>query len=399
MELNSKKLANLKNELGTIEANLQKYQKVFMEDGVLTAEENDLLNKMFLTVEDSRKFILKFEENNKSKLLDISNQALNNLESIENATSQIQEIIPEFLPVLKEIIDGCTLTITNYGYISIEKTSILSGGIQFFSLNNNPVEIIELSKNCSGTITMISTWFYVQDVSNPLALNTYGRITSNMTYSLSFPFRVDEEGNIKLFKGTITIINNEIGSKVDNFFFIKELDVNLESDTLVTITGGLTQNTESIFPETVKKYLNNQIKGNKELTTSFSISLELKKEKEIKIKPKVKKLVFEKENQAILSSDQTSVLIEWWKKIDIELKKLIKNRKASIEIIGYTSPTGSNDYNLNLGEERAIHTKNTLTKIIGKDSEGNSRAIIYTKSWGENTEYPQRYVQIIITKI
>lgn len=105
-------------------------------------------------------------------------------------------------------------------------------------------------------------------------------------------------------------------------------------------------------------------------------------------------LYFESENQAILSSDQLHVLNRWWEHQPSHIKQLIKEGKATIEIVGFTSPTGTDEYNLSLGEKRAEHVKKMLNMIIGKDSSDNYMADIHTASKGELSKFPKRYVSI-----
>ena len=111
--------------------------------------------------------------------------------------------------------------------------------------------------------------------------------------------------------------------------------------------------------------------------------------------PVEKELVFEKENQAVLSSDQTSILIKWWNGIDATTK--IKRREVYIEITGFTSTTGSNNYNYELGKDRARDVGKKLSGIIGESLSGEPVAEIRVNSFGEDTEDPRKYVKIYIS--
>ncbi|BDS13457.1 OmpA family protein [Aureispira anguillae] len=129
---------------------------------------------------------------------------------------------------------------------------------------------------------------------------------------------------------------------------------------------------------------------------SIAPTLVLQPEKYIVPAPISKKLIFESENQAILSCDQLRTLYQWWKNLNAELKSKIENREAYIKVIGYTTKTGKDTYNLKLGGERALDVKKSLELIIGKNSEEDPIAEIKYLSQGEWSLNPKRYVKILV---
>ncbi|BDS13459.1 OmpA family protein [Aureispira anguillae] len=129
---------------------------------------------------------------------------------------------------------------------------------------------------------------------------------------------------------------------------------------------------------------------------SIAPTLVLQPEKYIAPAPISKKLIFESENQAILSCDQLRTLQDWWKGLKDDLKNKVKNREAYIEVIGYTTTTGNDLYNYNLAGDRAFDVGRLLAGMIGITLEGKSIADIRPISEGENTDNPNRYVKILI---
>jgi len=172
-----------------------------------------------------------------------------------------------------------------------------------------------------------------------------------------------------------------------------------DGDQILSIAGGLETSKESLVPELLKnigKALRATKDGDKTLTTSFSLELELVKQKKKKVKEQSKELVFENENQAILSCDQLRVLHKWWDTLKPALRLKVENREAYVKIIGYTTTSGDDRYNTNLGEKRAIDVKNLLDTIIGKRAENEGIADIRYSSKGEISDSPDRYVKIIV---
>ena len=71
-------------------------------------------------------------------------------------------------------------------------------------------------------------------------------------------------------------------------------------------------NTMSVVPQKIKDWLNKKIVGKTELTKTFSLKVSAAAPSEkAPMTPVEKELVFEKENQAVLSSDQLRVLYQW----------------------------------------------------------------------------------------
>jgi outer membrane protein OmpA-like peptidoglycan-associated protein len=184
----------------------------------------------------------------------------------------------------------------------------------------------------------------------------------------------------------------------DLIFSIRDLDVELANDNTLSFTGGIIENEKSAFSEAITHYMSTLKIKKKNFITSFSLVLELEKEAVKKVPSKTKELIFENENQAILSCDQLRTLQDWWAKLNPDLKLKIENRKAHIKIIGYTTTTGSDLYNFKLGKDRAFDVGNLLASMIGRDLEGKSIADIRPITQGEKSNDPNRYVKILVVQ-
>ena len=151
----------------------------------------------------------------------------------------------------------------------------------------------------------------------------------------------------------------------------------------------------SVVPQKIKDWLNKKIVGKTELTKTFSLKVSAAAPSEkAPMTPVEKELVFEKENQAVLSSDQLRVLYQWWKELSPAYRLAIEKKKAVIFIEGYTSHSGDDTYNYKLGLDRAKHCEEMLKNIIGT-IDGKSIAIIRVSTSGEFEE-SKRYVKITI---
>ncbi|BDS14339.1 OmpA family protein [Aureispira anguillae] len=107
-----------------------------------------------------------------------------------------------------------------------------------------------------------------------------------------------------------------------------------------------------------------------------------------------KELVFERENQAELSNTQFKELHQWWLSLDKATLAAVKNREMVITIEGYTSHTGKEIDNFNLGRMRGLTIKKYLDGMIGK-IDGRGIAKINIISIGE-AKQSKRYAKIII---
>lgn len=129
---------------------------------------------------------------------------------------------------------------------------------------------------------------------------------------------------------------------------------------------------------------------------SIAPTFKFKAQKYIPLPPLSKELIFESENQAILSCDQLRVLHKWWNTLNPDLKSKVENREAYVKVIGFTTTTGNDRYNTKLGEQRALDVKKLLDTIIGKRSENEGVADIRFSSKGEISDNPDRYVKILV---
>lgn len=318
--------------------------------------------------------------------------------SLESLTAEIQKTLPDFFPVTNSIMDGCALTIMNYGSVTIEGKSIIDSSIQMFALNSNSVEHIKIPKNSTGTISLISNWFYKQEL--PKNVPTFrlfeGVETSNKVYSIVHTFNADKDGKIQIYRKNVIKEVDFVNNAPDSLFLIKDLNLSIDANNVFSFTGGLSENKGGSWDDTVKYYIKNKLENKKDFDSSFSLSLGLKEDNSPQITPKLKELIFEKENQAILSCNQLRTLQRWWDELNPKLKKNIKNQTAEIEIIGYTTETGTDLYNLKLGQDRALDVRDLLVKIIGVNTENKSIAIISCSTKGEYSNKPKRYVKIIV---
>lgn len=132
------------------------------------------------------------------------------------------------------------------------------------------------------------------------------------------------------------------------------------------------------------------------MSTVIKGFLKPRKAKEEKVAPKTKELIFESENQAILSCDQLRTLYKWWDSLSPDLKEKIENREVQIKVIGYTSDTGKDRYNHKLGGERAQDVAKMIEGLVATDSDGKGLIDIKCSSRGEWTEDDRRYVKIIV---
>lgn len=185
---------------------------------------------------------------------------------------------------------------------------------------------------------------------------------------------------------------------------LKEYDISLD---IKYINGGQSIRLQSnglVKGKTIEEsYKNWDTKDKKrtmvttdKILKSIAPTLVLKPEKYIAPAPISTKLIFESENQAILSCNQLRTLYQWWENLNSELKSKIENREAYIKVIGFTTKTGRDTYNLKLGGERALDVKKSLELIIGKNSEEDPIAEIKYLSQGEWSNNPKRYVKILV---
>jgi outer membrane protein OmpA-like peptidoglycan-associated protein len=154
-----------------------------------------------------------------------------------------------------------------------------------------------------------------------------------------------------------------------------------------------------LFPPNIKKWLSNSIKGKEELIKTFSLKLQPKREEKPVQQPAAsaeQELIFEKENQAVLSSDQREVCMKWWYELSPMLKKKLRNKEAKLIIQGYTTPSGTTRYNDRLAEERAKETLKVLAPKIGVDLEGKPAFLYSIIAEGEYTDNSYRYVKITV---
>lgn len=68
-------------------------------------------------------------------------------------------------------------------------------------------------------------------------------------------------------------------------------------------------------------------------------------------------------------------------------------------IQGFASPSGTKNYNSELGLKRAQNVAKMLTPIIGTDVKGKPICIFNLISKGEDTNDPRRYVKITTIRL
>jgi hypothetical protein len=308
----------------------------------------------------------------------------------------------DLLPKTTQIIEGCSLVIINSGIVTFETKDGKKKTIPFY-MNNTPIQHIKVPKVCSGTISITSLWIYKQDAAIEITdedfrgKNFIDKATKE--FKLTNQFEVNSNGDIQIFKGDITRTIDNLKGEISSYFLLREIEVDLEkNDNTMSIGGGVYENKKSPIPEYIKRlYL--QRNFSKDIATYFSLVLELQKEEKKPLQKKEKELIFENENQAILSSDQKSVCLEWWKKLRPNTKENIRNKKVKVVIQGFASPPGTNEYNNQLGLDRAKNVATLLTPKIGTDLNGEPLCIFNLIGEGEATNDPRRYVKITIVKI
>lgn len=380
-------------DLSKMKVALSKYYKELSFEEETFSKELKELKKMLSNIKLIEKKLVESFSEIPEKLIDTK--------SLNSLTTKIQKTLPDFFPITKSIMDGCSLTIMNYGSVTLEGESIIDSSIQMFALNSDSVEHIKVPKNSTGTISLISNWFYKQEL--PKDVFTFrvfkGVETSNKVYSIVHTFNTDKDGKIQIYRKSVTKEIDLINNAPDSLFLIKDLDLSIDANNVFSFTGGLSENKGGNWDDAVKYYIKDQLENKKDFDSSFSLSLELKEDNNQKITPKLKELVFEKENQAILSSDQKNICFEWWQKLNPKLKNDVRNRKAKIVIQGFASPPGSDEYNNELGLDRARNVAKLLKPKIGTDINGEPLCIFQLLGEGEQTDDPRRYVRISILEI
>ncbi len=319
--------------------------------------------------------------------------------SEEELTAALQETWPDFLPTTVEIIEHCYLTVYTVGILTYEE-----GGTPFdstsFAINEQTVEHLKVKKNSKGTIVIYSNWRFHQK-NESIGFHSYANSISHSikNYKITCTFEVDADGTINIYKDAVLKITEEDASIMDLIFVTKSIDIDLDNADRLSISGGTQINTTAVFPKGIKQWLSTKTVGKAELIRSFSLKLSAAKAEKAPSRPVApveKELVFEKENQAVLSSDQLRVLYQWWKELKPELKSKIQEQKAQVVITGYASNTGTERYNQQLGKKRAEDAKKILLDLIGNDSSNKPIADIISNSEGEWIENPRRCLKIVI---
>ncbi|MCP4441996.1 MAG: OmpA family protein [Aureispira sp.] len=383
---------------------MKKNEKYLAQYKKVTALAQEAKKALIVIRKDSRKKTKRSNVKAKAALKSLAKMqnSIKDVDSFNALNEKLQETIPDFLPVTNSISKGCNLTISNYGALSVE-----NGVTQMFTINDKPLEVLKVSTNSTGKITLYSYWFYRQDLSfDETVLESMAYGDHIKISEVIFTFRVDGEGNIDIYENAVKTLKNQIKEPQNLLFKVADLEANVINNKSFKVKGGIFENTDSVLPDDIKSIMEGLGKigkrvtgmdavedGSKGLVSSFSVALELEKVLE---KLVTQEVVFEKENQAVLSSDQRAVCVDWWKKLDSKLKTLIEDRKAKVKIIGFTSPPGSKEYNLRLGEDRAKHVAELLATFIGKNLKGECIADLRISSYGEEIGESKRYVRIII---
>lgn len=211
---------------------------------------------------------------------------------------------------------------------------------------------------------------------------------------------VDKKGNFSLED-----TNEKVGSNNSNL--LKKYDISLNIDY---VGGGKKIRlhadgfaTAKVQEESYKNW-DTKTKTEKrefkdQVLKSITPAFKLKAGKYIAPPSPSKELIFESENQAILSSDQRKVCVYWWEQLKPELKERIRNKKAKIVVKGFASPPGSIEYNEKLAMKRAQNIAKILSNKIGVDLDGKPIGIFNIISKGEETDDPKRYVKIIVVSL
>jgi outer membrane protein OmpA-like peptidoglycan-associated protein len=390
-----KKLGKLKVKILLFEQKLADYKELFEADGVIDKKEQRKLDKLATQIKKIQQNISKRE----AKLLAKGSNTSSTLEtpdpntmtaSIDGAIASTTSPSPQDDPIKKNLaywIDMNAETFVNIqGWHLGNKNQILDEKIELDSENilkkDLPANAFyhvniwskTLLERWQGVFANVHTTEYIiKEFSYEITITASGKFSYSSIENKIVETK-ETQGGLAVIG--VTEYNVKLAANHDE-----------SNQTIKVTSSALLPRKEKDKDKEEKVQTQIQV-GIKFITTNI--------EKENPIKD-TKELVFENENQAILSSDQTKHLQQWWDQLNSELQTKVKNREAKIEITGYTSETGTHDYNLKLGEERAFDTGKKLATIIGKDLDsGKSIAEIIPISKGEESNEPQRYVKIII---
>ncbi|WP_052593976.1 OmpA family protein [Aureispira sp. CCB-QB1] len=365
--MTKEELKKVNIELVKIQKEYTKYLNLFKEDGAITSEEKETLRRI----------------KNKIKILKAYySEKINEISKIDD-------------PIVKQINYELYLSLETFIYVKVwdlnkgKEKPYFTKKIELESESDFPtIEIPSYSE------VEISTWAKASFIDANIFADPYVEILQKDYFAL---IKVDKKGNYSLIDTNekTNIHNSKVLSDYDvslNIEYIKNgQQIRVHADGFAT--GKVV---EKEYKNWDTKTIKEKAEFKDKVLKSIAPTLKLKALKYIAPPPVSKELIFESENQAILSCDQLRVLHKWWDSLQQELKNKVENREAYIKVIGYTTTTGNDRYNDKLGEQRALDVKKLLDTIIGKKSETEGVADIRYSSKGEISDDPDRYVKILV---
>lgn len=288
-----------------------------------------------------------------------------------------------------------TLDINILGGIELPK------GVRSFNYKGGEESSLRLPLNTNGAIELIVEFGLSETYMSGTGYHK-GEAKLYVNYSTT------SFGKIELSKGkphSIDLTKNNSWSKITS------INVNTDNNNNIHIIVTLTKHgSSSSSGLSVGVKLNETVSVSGSYSNSwtempgvakqkvFTLSLE-PEEAEENIVESTMELEFDNDS-AIIRSDDIHTLIDWWEKIGQPNRDKILAKDATIEITGYASPEGTEYYNIELADDRAKEVQNKLNKIIGErsgvDNPDYKMAKTMTKTRGECSEDPRRYVRIEI---
>lgn len=397
-------LRKINEEVAKCKKEALHYQALFNEDGYISLKEKKQLNKIFTgitTIESKqarkeqkikeleKKIVTKkgnVEEANSDTLKEATAEDYKNLTaSTENKMYFSEEELPiEPIDFTNKITDSKFLEATldyNLKLIieSLNPFSIESEITKEIKDDDSEI-ILPYKGNCN--LTLVFDWKYTENTSGRKDVMDSFKHFQKGIYKATFQclgedYRVDDVSP----KETERLDEKYL---YDPFYHIKEINSGVnDTELFLGFSFGRSPREKTITMGSLKDFSfskNFKIKilpfpsKNVEKTTVF-----IKKE-----------VLFEKENQRDISDLQFVELEKWYFSLSDDIRKQIEDKTLKIIVNGYTTHTGTEKHNSDLGDYRATTVSNILERFIGK-----GLANITERSIGER-EKSKRYAEIII---
>lgn len=364
----TQELQELQQEVDKLEALIQQYQQLFLEDGHLDTDEQQQLDQLQTKINTVRERLQELEKGSLTPEVDdpikkrINYELLIELETYITvkawSQSDLNTLLLEEKIELENDAAPTKLSIPNNSKVEVytwARAAFIDANLVVKSareiLQKDYMAVLLVSKD--GEFKLQYTKEMVGE-NNPKILKEYGIM-------LDIHYR--EQGRI-------------INLQLDGFASAKQIEASYKNWDTREIK------TTQIFKDQILK--------------SISPDLIFEVEKKEVQAAASKELFFEKENQATLSNAQVKAIHQWWGQLPPTLQEQIKASEVTVEVIGYTSHTGSNIYNSTLGKKRAQCVGELLSDIIGETLDGKSIADINCSTRGEDAKEASRKVLILV---